>query len=125
MARADLAKLIADHLDALPLPDGRKIRFMHYSSFGKGEDVKRKVADRALLVGQAIANLIESHGGFTVTHPTDPKAAEQTGRKVAKAFCAHCASQLLNIAVDDNLEAHLSAQAVRMIQQLNPECPHT
>lgn len=125
MARADLAKLIADHLDALPLPDGRTFRFMHYSSFGQSDDIKRKVADRALMVGTAIAHLIESHGGYTVSHPADPRAVDEPGRKVAKAFCAHCGSQLLNLAVDDNMECQLGVQAIRMIAQLNPDCPHT
>lgn len=125
MARADVAKLIADHLHDLPLPDGKRLRFLHYSSFGQSAEIQAKVRNRAELVGHAVVNLIENHGGYTVTHPTDPKPVDETGRKVAKAFCAHCGSELLHLVVDDNLETQLSAQAVRHIMQLNSECPHT
>ncbi|OBG71340.1 MULTISPECIES: hypothetical protein [unclassified Mycobacterium] len=125
MPRDDAAKLIGNNLGDLPTPDGKRIRFMHHSQFnlGQTDDVKAKMAKRGEQVGKAIIHLLESDG-YRITHVADPKPAEQTGRKVAKAFCAHCAAQLVNIAVDDNLEAHLSAQAVRMLTQLDPDCPH-
>lgn len=126
MARDDLAQLIADHLDALPLPNGKKVRLMHFSNFPNGHhpEIQAKVKERAQIIGKAIAHLIETHGGYAVSHPSDPKPIEQTGRKVAKAYCAHCGNEVLHLAVGDDMTAQLSAQAMRMIQQMKPECPH-
>ncbi len=126
MPRDDAAKLIGNNLGQLPLPSGQKIRFMHHSMFnlGQTDEVKAKMAKRGEMVGKAIIHLLENDG-YRITHVSDPKPTEQTGRKVARGYCAYCASELIHLAVDDNMEAQLSAQAVRMIAQLNPDCPHT
>lgn len=121
--RNDLAKLIADNLGELPLPDGRNVRLMHFRQFAQSPEIQRETAKRAEKIGQAIVNLIATNG-YKISHPADPKPAEQPGRKVAKAHCAHCGTPVLKIAVDDDMNAMLSAQALRAIQQMRPECPH-
>lgn len=124
--RDDLAQLIADHLGDLPLPDGTRMRLMHHSFFPNGQhpQIQEKVRERAKLLGVAIANLIQNHGGFKVTHPNDPKPVNRSGRKVARAYCAHCGSEILHLAIGDDLTCQLSAQAIRQIVRLQAECPH-
>lgn len=124
MPRPDAAELIADHLGQLPMPDGRSIRLMHFRNFAQSPDVQKHVAARGQLIGAAVVHLLEQNG-YRVTHVNDPKPVEQSGRKVAKGICAHCGTQVLRLAVDDDMTVMLSAQALRAIQQMKPDCPHT
>lgn len=123
MPRADAAKLIGEQLHQLPMPDGRKYRLMHFSSFGQSEDIKAKVAQRAQTVGEAVVHLLELNG-YRISHVNDPKPVEQEGRKVASGHCAHCSVEVIRLPVDDDLKATLSAQALRHLAKLNPTCPH-
>jgi hypothetical protein len=120
--RKDVAKLIGENLHQLPLPGGKSIQFLHYSSFGQTDEIKAKIAKRAQMVGTSVVHLLEQNG-YKITHVNDPKPVDQPEKRVS-AHCAHCAAEVLNLRVDDNLKTTLNAQAMRMLSQLKPNCPH-
>jgi hypothetical protein len=101
MPRPDLAELFASKLDRLPTPDGRELRFLHYSTFGQADDVKARIAEMAKDVGAAFVHLAESHG-YRFSHPTDPEPEMPSGKRIAHLVCPHCEQTIAGLPLDEN-----------------------
>lgn len=123
MPRPDVAKLYADHLERLPHPDGFDIRFLEYSKFGKPEDVRQRVNTRAVHIGEALVNVAES-AGYSFHHPNDPKPVDAPGPKTVLVRCASCGHPVLQLDVDDHLQATLTQHAIATMLSVNKDCPH-
>lgn len=103
--REDIAKLIADNLAELPGEDGGIYKLPMFSAYAQHDSATIQRLDKMReRTGKAIARLLENNG-YTITHLSDPKASEQPGGKIATAHCAHCGCRVMQLAVDDQMNA--------------------
>jgi hypothetical protein len=115
MANPEVARLIGANLHTLPHPKHGQIRLMGFRPHGLSQqpkDVQAKVNSHAEHIGESIVNLIELNGKTVVdTAELDRLRAAvaviEPGQKIAHAYCAHCATELIRLLVDDHLNAKL------------------
>jgi hypothetical protein len=98
MPRADAAKLIADHLHAIPGGDGKPVRLLSYSTTGKSPEQQAETSRRAQDIGNRLIELLEAHG-YSVTHHSDPKPEIRDGEYIVHdVHCMHCGDKVLELA---------------------------
>ncbi len=110
--RTDVAKLIADNLAELPGENGASYKLPIFSTIGQHDSATIQRIDKMReRLGKAITRLL-AQNGYTVTHVSDPKPADQPGDKIVTAHCAHCAKTLMRLTVDDHLNTTLHRVAL-------------
>lgn len=123
MPHAEVAKLIAENLGALPHPEHGEIRLMGFRPLNLSQqqpEVREKVNGHAKAIGESVVQLIEANGKQIVDNDELRKlraavAALEPGRKIARGYCAHCASELIRLYVDDEFNAKLHRVAQESI----------
>lgn len=115
MPSPDVAKLIAANLHQLPHPKHGQIRLMGFRPLNlskQSPEVREKVDGHAAAIGEGVVELIERNGKEIVDADELRRlraavAIQKPGSKVAHAYCAHCANEVLRLYVDDEMNAKL------------------
>ena len=128
MPHAEVAKMIAGSLHDLPHPVHNRLRlpwFSHFAMSQQPKDVQQQVHGHAQAIGEGIIELVERNGKSIVdTVELERLRAiaavqQDSGGKVAHGFCAHCGTELIRLAVDDELNARVHRVAIESM-----EIPH-
>jgi hypothetical protein len=119
---AEVASLIAGNLHELPHPQHEGgIRLMGFRPFMLSQhppEVREKVNAHAQAIGEGVVELLKRNGKSVVDTTelnhlrTVAETQASTGPKVARVHCAHCATEVMRLTVDDTMHAKLHRVAM-------------
>lgn len=89
------AQLIAQHLAALPHPDGSTRNLPGFSHRLLPEPIQKQVSKTAQDIGECIVHLLEQNGYYLTTE----KPSQPTQTNIATVVCNHCSEQLLQFNI--------------------------
>lgn len=124
---SQVASLIADHLAALPHPDGG-VRAV--AGFAAGalmpEPLRDQQRRQAVEVGEAIVHLLVEHG-WTISRADSAAtpASSPAMPSAVRLHCRHCDALLLSVSLAHGARAVTDGRAlIGGIGGLRQECPH-
>jgi len=91
------AQLIAQHLAALPHPDGTPRQLPGFATQLMPEQMAQQINHAATEIGEAIINLLETNG-YTVATETQ-LAQPEPAPQIANVHCSHCNARVLQFNI--------------------------
>lgn len=130
MPNADLAKLFAGNLHALPHPDGSPVRLAQFDTTTLPPGLRDEVAgehDKTLgAIGEALVQLMEDNGITTITTQqldelnTKALAFDGVRPPIASVYCSACGDKLLDFNITRPERINTRRDTLRGVQC---QCP--